>query len=315
MNKNKPLIDRFIDFNKLHRIGHRKKECLLAVSGGIDSVVLTDLFAAAGFPFAIAHCNFNLRGEESNADSRFVRNLANQYKVKAYVKVFDTTRYAEEHKISIQVAARRLRYEWFAEICTQKGYGLIITAHHLNDNIETILYNLAKGAGIRGLRGIPVRQGNIARPLLFASRSEIEAYQRDKNLEFREDSSNAEDKYARNKIRHHVIPVLQELNPSFEKTLAEKIGLLTEIEGLYNQRISRLSKQLFVERKGNVYIPLLKIKKTKNVSSVLFEYLKNYGFNSTQVEDMLAAIDEPPGKQFLSDKARIIKDRRFFILT
>ncbi len=315
MNKKKPLLQKFTEFNAAKRLASAKKKTLLTVSGGMDSVVMCAMFSEGKFPFAVAHCNFQLRGKESDGDEKFVKDLTKKYDVEVFVKKFDTKKYAEEKNISIQLAARELRYTWFEELRKEKEFDLIATAHHLNDNIETILFNLTKGTGIRGLRGIPVRKGNIIRPLLFASRKEIENYQQKHKLEFREDSSNEDDKYTRNKIRHNVIPLLKEINPSLENTFADKIELFTDLEALYEKQMQKSAKQLFLQRGTDIYIPILKLRKTKNASSVLFEYLKDYGFNSEQADDILASVDSEAGKQFLSSAARIIKDRRFFILT
>jgi len=315
MNKNKPLLRKFIEFNNAKRLASTKKRTLLTVSGGIDSVVMCKLFTEAKFPFAIAHCNFQLRDKESDADEQLVKDLAQKYGAEIFVKKFDTKRYAEEKSISIQLAARELRYNWFDQLRKEKEFDLIATAHHLNDNIETILFHLTKGTGIRGLRGIPFRQGNIVRPLLFASRYEIESYRKENKLDYREDSSNADDKYTRNKIRHNIIPLLKEINPSLENTFADKIELFTELEIMYEKQIKKSASQLFLARDKDIYIPILKLKKTKNASSVLFEYLKEYGFNSEQVGDIINAIDAEAGKQFLSTTARVVKDRSFFILT
>lgn len=324
MNKRKSLSEKFIEFNTDKRLANRKKKTLLAVSGGIDSVVMCSLFYESKFPrptgssgraFAIAHCNFQLRGKESDADEEFVTNLAKKYGVEFFVKKFDTKKYAEEKSISIQLAARELRYSWFEELRKEKEFNLIATAHHLNDNIETILFNLTKGTGIKGLRGIPVRNGNIIRPILFASREEIENYQQEHQLEYREDSSNAEDKYTRNKIRHQIIPLLKEINPSLENTFAEKIELFTQLETMYEKQMKKSAAQLFLPRGNDIYISILKLKKIQNVSNVLYEYLKVFDFNAEQVKDILSAVDAHAGKQFLSSSARIIKDRRFFILT
>ena len=315
MKKKSGLLEKFVEFNGRKHLASRKKKCLLTVSGGMDSVVMCALFHHAGFPFAIAHCNFNLRGEESNGDETLVRTLAVKYSVDIFVKSFNTNEYSAEKGISIQLAARELRYSWFEEVRKEQGFALIATAHHLNDNIETIIYNLIKGTGIRGLRGIPVKQGNIIRPMLFASREEIEAFQKEKDLVYREDSSNADDKYTRNKIRHHLIPLMKEINPALERTFGEKIDLFTELETLYEKETSKPVDGLFLKRREDIYIPIQKLKKVKNAASVLFEYLNAFGFNKEQVDDMLAAVDSISGKQFISDKARIIKDRRFFILT
>jgi tRNA(Ile)-lysidine synthase len=315
MNKDKQLLQKFTEFNHDKHLANRKKKCLLTVSGGMDSMVMCDLFFRAGFPFAIAHCNFNLRGKESDGDEQLVKSLTKKYKVEVFTKSFATKEYAEQKNISIQLAARELRYAWFEELRKEKQLDLIATAHHLNDNIETIIYNLIKGTGIRGLRGIPVRHEHIIRPLLFASREEIAGYQKENALAFREDSSNTDDKYTRNKIRHLLIPFMKEINPSLEKTFGDKIDLFTELEALYEKQVNKPVKGLFLQRKEDIYIPIAKLKKTKNAATILFEYLKDFGFNAEQVDDMLANLDSIPGKQFLTDKARIIKDRRFFILT
>ena len=315
MNKQKDLLQKFTEFNRLKHLASRKKQCLLTVSGGMDSMVMCHLFHQAGYPFAIAHCNFNLRGAESDGDEDLVRAIAAKYKVEIFVKSFATKEYATQKNISIQLAARDLRYAWFEELRRDWKLDLIATAHHLNDNIETIIYNLIKGTGIRGLRGIPIRQEHIIRPILFASREEIEAYQKQHQLAFREDSSNADDKYTRNNIRHNLIPLMKEINPSLEKTLGDKIELFTELEAMYDKQVDKPVKGLFLQRKDDIYIPILKLKKTKNAATILFEYLKDFGFNAEQVEDILANLDNISGKQFITDKARIIKDRRFFILT
>lgn len=315
MNKKKAFVQKFVEFNATKRLANMKKKTLLTVSGGMDSVVMCALFNEAKFPFAIAHCNFQLRGKESDGDEQLVKELGKKYGVEVFVKKFETKKYAADKNISIQLAARELRYNWFEELRKEKELDLIATAHHLNDNIETILFNLTKGTGIRGLRGIPFRQGNIIRPLLFASREEIESYQKENKLEFREDSSNADDKYTRNKIRHNIIPLLKEINPSLESTFADKIELFTELETMYEKQMKKSAAQLFLPRGNDIYIPILKLKKTKNASSVLFEYVKDYGFNSEQVDDILAAVDAEAGKQFLSSTTRVIKDRSFFILT
>ena len=292
MNKNKTLLQKFIEFNVKKRLASEKKQTLLTISGGIDSAVMCDLFHEAKFPFAIAHCNFQLRADESDGDEDLVKKMAKKYDVKIFVKKFDTTKYAKEKNISIQLAARELRYNWFEKLRNENGFHQIATAHHLNDTIETILFNLVKGTGIRGLRGIPLKQGNIIRPLLFASREEIETYQKKFKLKFREDSSNANDKYTRNKIRHQIIPLLKEINPSLENTFAEKIELFSQLETIYEKQMKKSAAQLFLPRKDDIYIPILKLKKTKNALSVLFEYQKDFGFNAEQVEDVLARVNK-----------------------
>lgn len=314
------LQEKFTSHNRQHKLSSAKKHTLLAVSGGVDSVVMCKLYAESGFPFSIMHCNFQLRGAEADADEKFVQELAATFGVQFFCKKFDTKSFAEQNKLSIQVAARQLRYGWFEEVRREvfgktKRTVLIATAHHLNDNIETIIYNMAKRPGLKGLRGIPVRVQNVIRPLLFATREEIEQYATTHRLAYREDSSNAEDKYARNKVRHHVIPILKEINPGLEKTWAHKIELLSEIEQQHSQLYERAKKQLFLKRGNEVYIPLLKLQKTKNASAFLNDYLSEYEFTPSQIEDMINSVNAEPGKQFVSPRARVIKDRRFLILT
>lgn len=315
MNKNHSLLSAFVEFNRKNRLAGPKKKVLLTVSGGLDSIAMCQLFHEAKFPFSIAHCNFQLRGDESDEDEKLVKDSANKYGVQFWTKRFNTTDFAAQKNLSIQVAARELRYTWFDELRKEHQFDLIATAHHLNDNIETIIYNLTKGTGIRGLRGIPVKHGYIIRPLLFAQREQLAQYQQLHQLSYREDSSNSSLKYTRNKIRHQIIPLLKEINPSLENTLSGKIELLNQIEQLYEREFKKTSKQLFLQRGEDIYIPILQVKKTKHAHSVLYEYLKDYNFTSTQVENMLDCVYEEAGKQFLTSKARIIKDRRFFILT
>jgi tRNA(Ile)-lysidine synthase len=293
----------------------RNKRTLIATSGGIDSIVLCELFSQAGFEFGISHCNFSLRGKESDADEQLVKSWAEKRNVPFHTIKFDTQNYAAEKNVSIQLAARELRYEWFEKVRAENKYDYIATAHHLNDNIETILLNFAKGTGIRGLRGIPAKQNRIIRPLLFATREVIEAFQKENQLEYREDSSNSSDKYTRNKIRHHIIPLLKEINPNLELSIAENITVYEELESLYSKQITKLNQQLFLPRGTDIFIPILKLKKLSNKKSVLYEYLRAYDFTTSQVDDILESLDGDAGKQFITEKAIVIKDRQFLILT
>jgi tRNA(Ile)-lysidine synthase len=303
----KLLSEYHIDLTK-HRI-------LLAVSGGMDSVVLVELMHRLGIDFGIAHCNFQLRGQESSDDESFVRMLAERYQTPFFSVRFDTAEYVATHKVSIQVAARELRYKWLEEIRQSNKYSYLATAHHLNDNIETVLMNFIKGTGIRGLRGMQVRNGHLIRPMLSLSRAEIETYQKDMGLIFREDSSNASDKYTRNKIRHHLIPQIIDINPGFESGFADRLKVLGDIEHLYDTKIRKINKQLFEKREGDTYIPIRLLRKLPSRRSILFEYLQPLGFNAQQIDDILMTLTAESGRQFLSPQARIIKDRRFLIVT
>ena len=216
----KNRFEKYIIDNQLFM---KNDKLLVAVSGGVDSVVLCQLLYDCGFNFSIAHCNFQLRGDESDGDETFVKSLTDRWKVPILTKKFETKQFALAHKLSIQVAARDLRYAWFEELRTSLNYDYILTAHHASDNIETVIYNFTKGSGLLGLTGIKPKNKTIIRPLLWAKKEEIVAFLKAKNLPFQEDSSNDSDKYARNKIRHHVIPVLKEINSNFENTANETI--------------------------------------------------------------------------------------------
>lgn len=289
----------------------KKDKTLISVSGGRDSVVLCELFFKSGFPFGIAHCNFQLRGKEANDDEVFVKKLASKYKVKFFTKRFETEKNAKENKLSIQESARSLRYKWFEEIRSKNRFDFIATAHHKDDELETFFINLIRGTGIAGLHGILPKRGNLIRPLLFASREEIDAFVKKNKLQFREDSSNNSDKYLRNKIRHKLLPFLEEMNPSFRHTLSEEIKRLSVVEEIYNLFIEG-NKNHFL--KGNS-IAIPELKKNKFSSVILYEILKNYHFNSSVSDKVFASLDQESGKQFFSSTHRLVKDREQLIIT
>jgi tRNA(Ile)-lysidine synthase len=291
-----------------------KDKILLAVSGGVDSVVLCHLFHAAGISFGIAHCNFQLRATESDGDEQFVKELAAKYKTPFYPIRFDTNTYAKQKKVSIQVAARELRYEWFEKIRTHYHYNYIATAHHQGDVIETFFINLIRGTGISGLRSIVPKQGTIIRPLLFATKKSILAYTEKNKITYREDSSNASDKYLRNKIRHHLIPVLNELSPVAETSIVHSIEKLREAEFIYRKAMDDVRSKICSEHGNSIHISIAKLKKSDPVATCLYELLKPYGFNASTVNDVLNALSTESGKQFLSATHRLIKDREFLIL-
>lgn len=288
---------------------------LVAVSGGIDSVVLADLFYQSGYSFGIAHCNFNLRGEESDMDEVFVRELARKYQIPFYSQSFDTPKEAQKRGISTQMAARQLRYDWFAELLRKEAFNFIATAHHLNDLLETALLNLTRGTGIAGLHGIPVKNGNIIRPLLFATRNEIEQYAQSQQITWREDSSNQEDKYTRNLIRHKVIPVLKSINPKLEKTWAHSADKIQSVENIFLAQNQAFFQQI-TERKGEMlYIYFNKLKNITEPVIQLYQYLEVYGFAYSQCQSMIASLDNISGLLFESDAFQIVKDREAFILS
>jgi tRNA(Ile)-lysidine synthase len=288
------------------------KKLLLAVSGGIDSVVLVHLFKKSGYDIAIAHCNFGLRGDESDGDEHFVRNLASKDAIPVFVNHFDTKRYAAENKISIQIAARELRYNWFAEIMLKHGYDYLLTAHHADDSAETFLINFTRGTGIEGLLGIPQQNGTIIRPLLPFTREEIETYAKENNVLWREDSSNASDKYLRNKLRHHVLPLLKGLNPSFSQSFAQTIENLRQAQALASDAAVLVYEKVVTSGNGQEFIDIPKLLAYENYKAYLYQWLGKYGF--TAWDDIYDLVHAQPGKFVLSGTHRLLKDREVLIL-
>jgi tRNA(Ile)-lysidine synthase len=291
-----------------------KDKILLAVSGGIDSVVMTDLFHRAGYDFGIAHCNFRLRGQESNEDQFFVYDLAKKYNVPFSTKKFLTKKDAKHNGISIQMAARELRYVWFAELIKKEGYICVATAHHLDDQAETFFINLLRNTGIAGLHGILPRQGNLIRPLLFTHRDAIETYAKKHKLKFREDSSNAESKYLRNKIRHEIIPLMLQLNPAFLESLTETINRLRDTEIIFRESIDVARNKIILQEKKEIHIRINDLKKLTPLEIYPFEILSPYGFNEAVIRDILHSPDDASGKIFYSSTHRLIKNRDELIL-
>jgi tRNA(Ile)-lysidine synthase len=287
---------------------------LLALSGGLDSMALAQLLIEAEIPFAAAHCNFSLRDAESDGDEAFIREWSAAQNVTLHVKRFDTKQQAGAGQ-SIQMAARELRYEWFEELRTEYGYAAILTAHHAGDLAETVLINLVRGTGLGGLQGIPMRNGAIVRPLLFADRAAIEAYAISKGLSWREDSSNASDKYLRNAIRHNVLPVLEELMPGAGKRIAESARRVAGSLPLYRGAIDKIMKRLIEARGRDFYVPLLLLKKQAQLDTIVYELFQPFGFGGEYVPAILSLMDAPSGRFLQSDTHRIIRDRAFLIVT
>ncbi|MCU7552187.1 tRNA lysidine(34) synthetase TilS [Chitinophagaceae bacterium LB-8] len=288
---------------------------LLAVSGGVDSTVLCQLCHEAGFSFSIAHCNFGLRGEESIRDEVFVSTLAEKYKVPLYLNRFNTKDFAEAHKLSIQEAARKLRYDWFEDILKKNDLNYLLTAHHLDDNIETILMNFFKGTGISGLRGILPKSGNIIRPLLFEKREEIESYAIEKNLSWVNDSSNDESKYTRNYFRHQIIPSIEKVFPEAITNMAQNIPRFMETEILYRQAVAIHKRNLLQLKGAEVHIPVLKLLKSNPLSTIVFEIIKEYGFSGRQVNEVIRLLNSETGKYIQSVSHRILRNRKWLIIS
>jgi len=292
----------------------KKSKLLIAISGGMDSMVLMHLCHQLHLNIALAHCNFNLRGNESDADEAFVLQLAENLDLEVFIESFDTEAYAKDHKISIQMAARELRYSWFEELAEQLQFDYILTAHHADDNLETFLINLSRGTGLEGLTGIPAVNEKLIRPLLPFSRESIETYANANNLTWREDSSNASTKYLRNKLRHDVIPVLKDVNPKLLQNFNKTISNLQDSKDIINDKIADLIKEEVIKLTANGFqLNISKIKKHNNPKAYLYRFLNEYGFS--EWNDVLDLMDAQSGKFVQSSEWRLIKNREHLLLS
>lgn len=289
------------------------KKLLLAVSGGLDSMVLVHLFQQLEYEIVVLHCNFQLRGLESFGDQQFIQDYTSQNNIPLSFTQFDTEAFAKDYKLSTQLAARELRYSWFYEQLEIQEGDYILTAHHADDNLETFLINLSRGTGLDGLTGIPAQNDTIIRPLLPFSRKEIEEYAAENNLKWREDSSNASDKYLRNKIRHHLIPILKELNPSFMSSFEKTQAYLRESQELVDDAAIMVYQQVAKEIGDEIYFDLNQLLKLSNYKSYLYQWLTEYGF--TAWDDIYDLAHSQSGKQVLAPEFRLLKNRDFLILS
>lgn len=287
---------------------------LLGVSGGIDSVCMFHLFRQLNYAIAIAHCNFQLRGNESDLDEEFVQDLAEQFDIPFFSKRFDTIEVSEREGISIQMAARDLRYEWFEEIRDTYNYNCIGIAHNSDDVVETFLINLSRGSGIKGFSGIKSKSGNIIRPLLFASRNELEQFIDKNKYSYREDSSNQSTKYSRNLVRHEILPLFEKINPNFRNTVLETISKLKDTEDIYLKHIANIKENLIRSKEGYLLVSVEKLSELNPLETIVFEIIKPFGFSPSQVKDIIRSFDSIPGKQFYSATHRIIRDREDLII-
>ncbi len=336
------LLNRFKEFIKQQNLFHQKDQLLLAVSGGVDSVVLCELCKQAGYNFMIAHCNFQLRGKESERDKEFVIALGAKYDAEVLVKDFDTEKYAAENKKGIQEAARDLRYEWFGEIVSRELSVVsdesshvsrltshvsrptrhspltthLLTAHHADDNIETAMMNFFRGTGLHGLEGIPVRHQYIRRPLLPFWKEELILFAKENKLEFVEDSSNQSTKYTRNLFRNEIIPLIRKVYPQVKTNLQDNINRFHEIQKLYQTSVDELKRKLCKVKNDEVHIPIKQLMSYRN-RALIFEIISDYGFTEKQVDEVLKLTEAESGKFIHSPTTphRIIKFRNWLIIS
>lgn len=316
------LPDGFLAFINEHRLFTKTDHVLVAISGGIDSMVLAALLNQCGFTFAVAHVNFGLRGTESDADAAFVENMALSYRVPFHLTRFDTAAEAAQRGDSIQVTARQLRYDWFAQLQRQHGYMAVATAHHLNDVLETVLLNLTRGTGLAGLRGIPIQSEltgaspRVVRPLWFAARSVIEAYALDNGVHWCEDSSNASDTYSRNQIRHHVVPVLEQINPGLLQTLPRSLSQLRAAETILREELNTSFRYCTQPTDEGFIIDLTSLKQLSEPLFRLGEWLRPFGFTSDVLAQCWKAVTPTGnvlsrnGQVFLAPAHQLVHDRK-----
>lgn len=289
------------------------KKLVLATSGGLDSMVMAHLFQQLGFDIALAHCNFQLRGLESFGDQTFVQEYATTNEIPLFITQFDTEAFAKDYKLSTQLAARDLRYNWFYELLETENYDYILTAHHADDNLETFLINLSRGTGLEGLVGIPEQNDKIIRPLLLFSRQEIANYAAENTIQWREDSSNASDKYLRNKIRHDLVPLFKELNPQFIASFQKTQSYLQDAQTMLEDAAIMVYQQVAKKKGDEIYFDLKQLKRLANYKSYLYQWLHEFGFSSWN--DVYDLVESQSGKQVFSPDFRLLKDRDSLILS
>ncbi len=311
------MLDRFKEYIRINNLVKKNDEVLLAISGGIDSIVMLDLFDKSGIKFAISHCNFKLRMFESDDDEMFVRQLAHKYSVEVYVNWCNTKEYAKENKLSIQEAARNLRYAWFKQVSNHNNYSNIAIAHQQDDNIETFFINLLRGAGLKGLKGIPIKRQNIIRPMMFTSRKEIEEYAKEHMLDYREDSSNSTDDYLRNNIRHNIIPKIEDISKGFANSIKKSIDNLSDSELILNSVIKEKTEQLFTDNNNGTKTVLISdLMKLEPYRIWMYYILNEFGFIRQVTDSICMALVEGnfTGLRFNSSDFELLIDRDKILL-
>jgi tRNA(Ile)-lysidine synthase len=309
------LKDQFLQFSVKKKLFSATDKIIVAVSGGIDSCVLLFLLHELNFNCVVVHCNFSLRNEESDNDENFVKELSKEYHFEFETKKFETTFFAEENGISIQMAARELRYSFFEETRKKHDCKFIATAHHADDNIETLFINLIRGTGLKGLSGIPVKTEKIVRPLLFATRNEIYAFAKKNEIKWREDSSNQSVKYMRNKIRHDLLPMIEEIKPGFSKQILRNIEHFGETNNLLKEILNEKIKEITFNSDNKLFIDISELLKSESGKTFLYEIIAPYGFNPKQINKIWSTINGESGKVFYSKNYCLNKDRDKIIIS
>ncbi|MDO5760154.1 MAG: tRNA lysidine(34) synthetase TilS [Bacteroidota bacterium] len=295
----------------------KKDKILLAVSGGVDSMVMLDLFLRSRYNFAIAHCNFHLRGEESLRDESFVRRFAQENNIPIFVQDFDTFAYMEKEKKSLEMSARDLRYDWFNKVLEENNFTFLATAHHSDDSAETFVINLLRGTGIAGLHGILPKSGKIIRPLLFASRRNINDYAKRHNISFVEDSTNKDNKFTRNKIRNEVIPILREISPNFDIIIKKNIERLRETEIVFRKVVDEVKNNILQKEQDHIKINIQEALSLEPLHIFMYEILSEFGFNESNINSICDALKDntSTGRKFFSEKYRLVRDRKYLFIT
>lgn len=308
------MLKAFQYYSRKHQLFKNNQRILLGVSGGIDSMVMLDLFLKAKIPVAIAHCNFKLRGDESDEEQSFIQTFAHETSTPFFTKDFETIKWAEENKLSIQMAARDLRYQWFESLRVRHEYDYIAVGHNLDDSIETFFINLIRGTGYKGLSGIKPKNNLIIRPILFASRKEISEYASIHAISYREDSSNRQTKYLRNKIRHEIIPLFRNLNEHFYDTMSENFKRWELIGKIVHDAFVNFKNQAVKIRDDVTYLDIGFLKQNPELPIMLYELLHEFNFNASQVQNILECLDAISGKKFHSPTHTLLKDREEIII-
>ena len=309
------MLSRFLEFSEREKLFTRGSRLLIAVSGGIDSMVMAWLFREAGIEYSIAHCNFSLRGDESDGDEEFVAAYARTSSISFFSRRFDTMTYAGTHRISVQMAARELRYDWFRSLIRSEGFDSVAVAHNLNDNVETFLINLSRGTGLHGLTGMSPRTGDIIRPLLFATREEIASYASARGIDFREDRSNAEVKYIRNRIRHKVIPELEKVNPGILAAVADTMKHLSSDSSLVDTYLSQLSGQLFTFSGDSAGVEISSLMALNPLEPHIFGLFRPFGLFPKQTDEFISLLQSGTGRSVYTATHRLLNDRGRIIIS